>query len=77
MTGLEADFEQQEVSVGVREEKKRRLRMDLAKRDYNKVKRRWDRRLSWVVEGNSGDGPHSLWRAPSVVKRDEARLAAI
>ena len=74
LTGLEAGV--QHIGFGP-EERERRARMDRAKRAYDKAKRRWERKLSWVVEGKAWDGPHSLWRHASEVKRDEGRLAKI
>ena len=75
LTGLEAGF--QKLKTFASEERRHRARMDQAKRDYDKVKRRWERKLPWVVEGKAWDGPQSLWRHASEVKRDEGRLAAI
>ena len=58
----------------------RRLHTEMleAEKECEKVQRRWDRKLSWVMGGgNDWDGPHSLWRPKSEVKRDEQRLAKI
>ena len=50
-------------------------RLNDATRYYEKVKRRWERKIPWVVDGNHADGPHSWWRHSSEVVRDELRLA--
>ena len=76
LTGLEAGFKRLG-GVFVTELRERHVLMKAAQHKYEKVKRRWDRKVSWVVEGKAWDGPHSLWRHASDVKRDELRLATI